>query len=77
MALFDKEQVIFLVGLTRLVALCNDRKTFVNLDPRRMSGETWIHLEWAVFLLWIMFSGSWDDLETFCNILSPVWGITV
>lgn len=26
---------------------------------------------------WIMFSVSWDDLETFCNILSLVWGISL
>lgn len=69
------------------MALCNDTRTgCVNLDLRRMSGETRINTEWEVFLQlqqsgfvvsWIMLSVSWDDLEAFCIILSPVWGIIV
>lgn len=55
-----------MAGLRLLVALCNDTRTgCVNLDLRRMSGETWINAEWMVFLqlqqsgfvvMWIMLS---------------------
>jgi len=51
-----------------------------------MSGETRINAEWKVFqqlrqsgfvVPWIMVSISWNDLEAFCIILSPVWGVIV
>ena len=67
------------------MALHNDTRTgCVNLDLRMMSAETQINAEWEVFLQqsgfvvpWIVLSVSWDDLEAFCIILSPVWGIIV